>query len=740
MSGDISLDECRLRSLDAYQAGAGDAQAELGRLVRLAAHACAVPMAALSFVGRDGERCVCAAGLDPARLAQHASWGGQVVAGRRELVIPDAQAAGEGAHVARFYAGVPIETPDGFVLGALAVMDSVPRRLAPEQIEALRTLAVQVMAQLALQRQRREAGAAGVDGASAPANDLRFRQLADAMPYIVWSANPDGLIDYANKTVVDYGGLSGIERIAEQWIELLHPDDVDHTMTAWARSVNTGEVFSCEYRLLRAADRHYRWHLAKGMAIRDGHGAIVKWYGTTMDIHDMKLAHEEIGRLAFYDTLTGLPNRQLLVDRLGHAVATHARRGRIGAVMLIDLDNFKTINDTIGHDKGDLLLDLVAQRLVASVSDRDTVARLGGDEFVIVLEDLGFSEETAAGHASVVARRVLDGLKGSFNLAGYERHITPSIGMTLFGGAAHGSTGLHITELLKRADLAMYQAKAAGRNTLRFFDPKIQAAAVARAGLEYELRQGLQRGEFLLHYQPQLDSEGQVRGVEALLRWQNPARGMVSPAQFIPLAEDTGLILPLGRWVLEQACAKLARLALDEATKHISVAVNVSALQFRQPGFVAEVLAALAQAGADPQCLKIELTETLLLGDVESAIEKISLLKERGVCLVLDDFGTGYSSLSYLKRLPLHQLKIDQSFVRNLMSDPRDLAIVNTIIALGHALGIGVIAEGVETEEQRTLLAGCGCRRFQGFLFSRPLPEEELGLYLQRGNPALGER
>ncbi|MFC4930980.1 putative bifunctional diguanylate cyclase/phosphodiesterase [Massilia sp. GCM10023247] len=723
MSGDNTLDECRLRSLDAYQAWGSDVQADLDRLVRLAAHACAVPMAALSFVGRDGERCACAVGLDPARLAQHAPWGRQVVASRRELVIPEArraqqQASGQASPDTRFYAGVPVETPDGFILGTLAVMDRIPRTLAPEQFEALRTLAAQVMAQLALHRQLREAG---------PGSELRFRQLADALPYIVWSATAEGVIDYANMSVVDYGGLPNADRIAEQWIALLHPDDVAHTMAAWVRSVKTGEVFSCEYRLLRAADCRYRWHLAKGMPIRAGSGAIVKWYGTTMDIHDMKLAHEEIGRLAFYDTLTRLPNRQLLIDRLGHALTTHARRGRIGAVLLIDLDNFKTINDTIGHDKGDLLLDLVGQRLVASVSERDTVARLGGDEFVIVLEDLGFSEDAAAGKAALVARRVLDALKGSFKLAGHERHITPSMGLTLFGGGAHGTN-----ELLKRADLAMYQAKAAGRNTLCFFDPKIQAAAVARAGLESELRHALQRNEFLLHYQPQLDSEGRVTGIEALLRWQNPVRGLVSPAEFIPLAEDTGLILPLGRWVLEQACIKLARMAQDPSTGHVSVAVNVSALQFRQPGFVADVLAVLAQTDADPHCLKIELTETLLLEDVESAVEKIVLLQERGVCLVLDDFGTGYSSLSYLKRLPLHQIKIDQSFVRNLLSDPRDLAIVNTILALGQALGIGVIAEGVETLEQRELLARCGCRHFQGYLFSRPLPEEALGLYLQR--------
>ena len=729
MLSDDSPEPARLGVLDDYLILDSEPEACYDRLVRLAAQLCGTPLAALAFVDARREWRKAVLGAMPAELARGASLAAAVVESRCELVLPDAC---EGRHAGqaqaagwRFYAAMPLATQDGHVLGVLAVMDRAPRLPTADQIEGLRTLAQLAMAQLELRRRRHEEVETAALAAAEP--EQRFRQLADAMPYVVWSATPEGVIDYANKAIYDYAGMPDTGDIGQQWIGLLHPDDVEPTLAVWGESVRSGAVFSAEYRLLRGADQAYRWHLAKGMPIRGEEGAIVKWYGTTTDIHDMKLAHEEIGRLAFYDTLTGLPNRQLLADRLGHAVTLHSRTRRFGAVLLIDLDNFKLINDTLGHDKGDLLLDLVARRLVASVAARDTVSRLGGDEFVIVLEDIGGAEAQAAGRAAGVARRILEALAGSFNLEGYERHITPSIGVALFDGVVHG-----ITELLKRADMAMYQAKAAGRNTVRFFDPAIQAAALARASLDAELRLALQHGQFLLHYQPQQDGTGRVIGLEALVRWQHPQRGMVSPAEFIPLAEDTGLILPLGRWVLEEACAQLVRLGAVAGTAGMHVSVNVSALQFRQRGFVAEVLDVLARTGADPRRLKIELTESLLVEDMDGAIEKMARLKEHGVCFALDDFGTGYSSLAYLKRLPLDELKIDQSFVRNLQSDARDLAIVHTIVALGRSLAMSVIAEGVETVEQRAQLAECGCHCYQGYLFSRPLPAQQLLAFLAR--------
>ena len=683
------------------------------RLVRLATLLAGTPMAALGFVDATRVWRKAAVGLDAGAAVRDAAPCGQVVASGGAVVVDDPG----GQSGWRFYAGMPLATAEGFVLGVLAVMDDVPHELTAAQLDGLRTLADEAMAQLELRRFRRDAAEPQAD---------RFRQLADAMPYIVWSATPDGTIDFANRSVVDYAGLTDCRRIGEQWIELLHPDDVGRTLAAWGDAVRTGTVFSGEYRLRRAADNGYRWHLAKGMPIRDGEGRITKWYGTTTDIHDMKVAHEAIGSLAFYDTLTGLPNRRLLMDRLAHAVAEHARLGRVGAVLLLDLDNFKSINDTLGHDNGDLLLDLVAERLLASVAAPDVVARLGGDEFVIVLHNLGTCEAAAAEQAGAAARRILHALGAPFDLAGYERHITPSIGIASFGAPAPA-----ISELLKHADLAMYQAKAAGRNTVRLFEPATETAAVARAGLEATLRQGLARGEFVLHYQPQVDADGAVTGVEALLRWQSPERGTVAADEFIALAEHTGLILPLGRWVMEEACRQLVRFGADAATRHLHVAVNVGAHEFRQPGFGAGVLAVLAAAGADPARLKIELTEALLAEDIDSAVAKIDALKRHGVRVALDDFGTGYSSLTCLKRLPIDQLKIDRSFIHQLDRDPRDLAIVNGITALVRSMGVAVIAEGVETAAQRDLLIGCGCTAFQGDLFSRPLAPAALHDFLR---------
>ena len=462
-------------------------------------------------------------------------------------------------------------------------------------------------------------------------------------------------------------------------------------------------------------------------AVRDGEGRVTHYVSALSDISVQKAAQEEIRHLAFYDALTGLPNRRLLHDRLRVAIAASARSDRHGALLFIDLDNFKTLNDTLGHDLGDLLLQQAAKRLSACVRERDTVARLGGDEFVVMLADLGGQAADAASQSRIVGEKILAVLNRPYALPGNEYHNTPSIGVTLFGGHQVG-----IDELMKRADLAMYEAKASGRNTLRFFDPEMQAVVTARAGLEKDLRQALQEQNFVLFYQPQVDRTGRVVGAEALLRWQHRQHGMVSPAAFIPLAEDTGLILPLGLWVLETACAQVARWAAQPGRERFTVSVNVSARQFRQASFVDEVLAVLARSATHPSNLKLELTESMLLDNIEDIIAKMSLLKERGVGFSLDDFGTGYSSLSYLKRLPLDQLKIDQSFVRDLLTDPNDAVIARTIIALASSLGLAVIAEGVETAAQRDMLAAQGCHSYQGYLFSRPLPVAEFEAFLQR--------
>ncbi len=385
----------------------------------------------------------------------------------------------------------------------------------------------------------------------------------------------------------------------------------------------------------------------------------------------------------------------------------------------MDLDNFKNLNDTLGHQTGDLLLQEVAVRLSACVREADTVARLGGDEFVVMLEDLSDLSEEAAAQAETVGEKILVAVDQPFWLCGRECVSTSSIGITVFGDMRESTN-----EVLQQADIAMYQAKAAGRNTMRFFAPALQAAVNARAALEEDIRQAIKAGQFVLYYQPQLDSAGLI-GAEALIRWQHPRRGLLVPGEFIPLSEETGLILPLGDWVLESACAQIAAWSERLETAPISLAVNISARQFRQPGFVDKVLAALRRTGANPRNLKLELTESMLVENIEDIIAKMTELKSHGLGFSLDDFGTGYSSLAYLKRLPLDQLKIDSSFVRDITSDVGSRAIAQSVISLGRALGLSVIAECVESEEQRAYLSRLGCHTFQGYLFSRPLPLDE---------------
>ncbi|MBI3382115.1 MAG: EAL domain-containing protein [Aquabacterium sp.] len=437
----------------------------------------------------------------------------------------------------------------------------------------------------------------------------------------------------------------------------------------------------------------------------------------TRDITDQKAVAEQIQQLAYTDPLTYLPNRRLLMDRLQQSIASSVRHQWLGALVYIDLDDFKTLNDTLGHDKGDLFLVEVADRLSASIRCGDTVARLGGDEFVVLLEHLSVHLDEAATQARQVAEKILAALNKPSHLEGIAHHGTASIGITLFGDKPESAT-----EPLKRADLAMYQAKAAGRKTLCFFDPQMQAKISARVALEARLRDALTQQHFELHYQAQVNEAQQILGVEALVRWLDPLRGMVSPAEFIPLAEETGLILPLGAWVLETACRQLHDWAQRPDKAHLKISVNVSARQMHGDGFVEQVKDVLARTGAPPHRLMLELTESLLVTNIEATIAKMTAIKALGVSFSLDDFGTGFSSLSYLKRLPLDQLKIDRSFVRDILVDPNDTAIAKMVVALGNSLGLSVIAEGVETAAQRDALAALGCFSYQGFYFSKPLP------------------
>ena len=466
-------------------------------------------------------------------------------------------------------------------------------------------------------------------------------------------------------------------------------------------------------------------------AVKNEQGIVTNYVASLTDITRHKEAEEEINNLAFFDPLTRLPNRRLLLDRLKQTFAFSARSGQRGALLFIDMDNFRDLNDTLGHDMGDQLLQQVAQRLEVCVREGDTVARLGGDDFVIMLEDLGLQDLDAAAVSEVVGQKILAALRQPYQLASQEYCCTASIGAALFNNHE-----LSAEELMKQADIAMYQAKSAGRNTLRFFDPKMQQSINTRTAMEAELRNALDQDQLCLHYQVQVDSAHRPLGAEALIRWNHPARGLVSPAQFIPLAEKTGLILPIGKWLLETACRQLKRWESRPQTSELSLSINVSARQFRQPGFVAEVKEAIRRHAIDPRRLKLELTESLLLENIEDTIATMHELKETGIRFSLDDFGTGYSSLQYLKRLPLDQLKIDQSFVQDIAANKSDKEIVRTIVAMAQTLNLEVIAEGVEQEEQRQLLFNKGCTYYQGYLFGKPVSSTEFDMSLNNHSAA----
>ena len=452
-------------------------------------------------------------------------------------------------------------------------------------------------------------------------------------------------------------------------------------------------------------------------------------YVSIRDIGERKLAEDKIRQLAYFDPLTQLPNRRLMLDRLEHALAASSRSHQFGALVMLDLDNFKVLNDTRGHDVGDQLLVEVARRITAEVRQEDTVCRLGGDEYVLVLDALDADEAASALLAELVAEKVRSVLDQPYVLPpfGAPHHGSCSVGVTLFRG-----TEVSVDTLLKQADLALYQAKGEGRNAVRFFNPEVQAVINASAELETRLRRGLAQGEFQLHYQPQVDRQGRTFGAEALLRWTQADGTQVSPADFIPLAEASGLIVPLGLWVLDTACAQLRRWARMPECAELQLSINVSARQFHEPDFVDQVRERVIGSGIRPELLKLELTEGVVLNDVNEVISRIQRIRELGVKFSLDDFGTGFSSLSYLKRLPLDEVKIDRSFVRDIIQDANDAAIVNAIIMMGRSLELNVCAEGVETQEQADFLDARGCNSFQGYLFGRPQPGPDFERRLAR--------
>lgn len=556
--------------------------------------------------------------------------------------------------------------------------------------------------------------------------ELRVAAIAFESQQGMYVSDADWHIIRVNQAFTDITGYSATEAAGRRPADLLGSERSDEAVYATInRSLLTHGTWQGEVWDRRKDGSIFpAWLIISSVTNKDS--KITHYVVSLTDITERKAAEDEIRSLAFYDPLTGLPNRRLLMDYLGHAMASAARHRKLGALLFVDLDHFKTINDTLGHDKGDLLLQQVAARLRSCIREVDTVARLGGDEFVVLLEDLSQSTLEAASQAEAVGEKIVAALNQPYEIAGYTHHSSPSIGITVLGEYPEA-----IEEPLKRADAAMYQAKAAGRNTLRFFDPETQVAVAARAEMEAALREAVRAQQFTVHYQAQVNAVGKTVGAEALVRWIHPQHGMVSPATFIPLAEETGVILPLGRWVLETACTQLQRWASEPRMAHLTLSVNVSAREFLDRNFSAQVLQTLERTGANPLMLKLELTESLLLVNVEDVITKMNALKDMGIGFSLDDFGTGYSSLSYLKRLPLNQLKIDQSFVRDILSDPNDAAIAKMVVALADSMGLNVIAEGVETQAQCDVLAQFGCFSYQGYLFSKPLALDAFEAFAQ---------
>ncbi|MEQ6438279.1 EAL domain-containing protein [Comamonas sp. w2-DMI] len=511
-------------------------------------------------------------------------------------------------------------------------------------------------------------------------------------------------------------------KAGRNWRDEVHPDDLDKVVVAFERHLAAESQFYESEHRLRHRDGYWIWIQARGRIVeRSPDGSPLRMLGTRADISESKRHEAEIQRLAFYDGLTGLPNRRLFVDRITRAVNLCQRNRESGAVLFLDLDNFKDLNDTLGHDKGDQLLTHVAARLTEATRMTDTVARLGGDEFVVLLQGLSSSVQVASEQAEQIGRTIVEKLATSYILNGHEVFSTTSVGIAVFD-AQIGD----IETVMKRADLAMYQAKAAGRNTLCLFTPEMQTIAEQSVELERDLRGALARDELYLNYQPIVDANRMITGVEALVRWRHPRRGQISPADFIPLAEKSGLILQIGTWVLERACSQLYQWGGNAASRHLTVSVNISARQMRQAEFVAQVRSVLTRTGANPHLLRLELTESMFFSDVDEIIGKMTALSSIGVRFSLDDFGIGYSSLSYLKRLPLHQLKIDQSFIREALSHASDAAIVTAIVGLAHSLNLMVVAEGVETQAQHNFLTGSNCDGFQGYLYATPCSAEQI--------------
>lgn len=729
----MEIETNRLNALANYNILDSPREKSFDDLTLLASQLFDVPIVAISLVDENRQWFKSSVGLEVNQTERCISFCSHTIQSVCPLIIEDAvyddrfsnNPLVKGDKGIRFYAGIPLITKDGFALGSFCIIDHIPRQLTHSQSSLLKLFTDHIMgliehrheslglkallSELDLTTAKLKNYAEHLSEAQRIAK-IGSWELAIQENKLIWSDEVYRLFN-VNK--------NNANLTFENFMAFVHPEDVDIVLTARDLVQSGLKALDIEHRII-LDDKTELYIHQLGELRRDDTTGQLKLCGTIKDITEKKALEKKVNNLAFYDRLTNLPNRQLLSDRLLQAKSLISRDSKRGALIYLDLDNFKVINDALGHDMGDLLIKNVAIRINSFIKVEDTLARVGGDEFAILLSDLSPQTEFASTQARKIANAILEALREPFKLEHHTYYITASVGVAMFSNKIQD-----MDVLLKRADLAMYKAKSLGKNTIEFFDHELQVQVINRAAIEKDLRSALSDGQFKIFYQPQMDQDNNVVGFEALIRWFHPDQGFKSPADFIPIAEETGLIVSIGKWVIETACKQLNVWKLAGKT-NLSISVNVSPKQFRQTDFVETVVSIITKYDTDPKNLKLELTEGMLVDDIENIKSKMYKLKEYGINFSLDDFGTGYSSLNYLSKLPIDQLKIDQSFVRDMMKDKNDAAIVKTIISLGNSLGLSVIAEGVETTDQQNFLANHNCSLYQGYLFSKPLPIEEI--------------
>ena len=615
------------------------------------------------------------------------------------------------------YAGVPILNAQGTLLGLIGIMDSKPMEHAETKLSLVQLFATRCGAEF----QRLE------DEAALQASEARFKHINEATGAYIWEVAADGAYTYITEQALAVKGHASERLLGHTPFEFMPEEDIEPARRVAQKAMDTKATFELIHRDI-AADGRILWEEVRGTVMLDEDENVIGLRGTGIGINERKHAEAQIEQLAFYDPLTCLPNRRLFLDRLQQDLTLATRHNNYGALLFLDLDHFKTINDSLGHSIGDILLQQVAKRLSLQLRAEDTVARLGGDEFVILLPELDRCSDLSAKQVYKVAQKIREILSLPFDLDGHEYTISPSIGITLFP-----ESGQTADMVLRQADSAMYKSKNDGRNTVSFYAPSMQIAADTRLTLEKSLRQAISQEEFELYYQVQVNDQAQIIGAEALLRWNHPENGVVRPDTFIPLAEETGLIFDIGDWVLYSACQQMKQWADNCVGKLPQLSINVSSRQFRQVNFVEKVLRIIEQTGADCTHLVLEITEGVIIDNVQDAIYKMHSLKDAGLSFSIDDFGVGYSSLSYLRQLPLDELKIDRSFIRDIETDSNNATIVETIISMAHHMDLGVIAEGVENQQQVEFLTNNGCISYQGHYFGYPVPAKAFTHLIKTG-------